>query len=63
MELFKLKFAGLTQQDIKELLEVYQIDYKPLSAEQKDDIKTGLYASTAGKSVARIETSDFYKVH
>nr|XP_029717754.1 LOW QUALITY PROTEIN: DNA primase large subunit-like [Aedes albopictus] len=61
MELFRLKFAGLSPQDVKDFVEVRN-GYSPLTAEQKSEIKDGLYDSTIYHSVMQIESMDFYKV-
>uniref|UniRef100_A0A182Q9B7 DNA primase large subunit n=1 Tax=Anopheles farauti TaxID=69004 RepID=A0A182Q9B7_9DIPT len=63
MELFKLKFGGLTMRDVKDFLEVYELDYKPLSDEEKAEISEQLCASTANQTRLKVETNDFYAVH
>ncbi|XP_055601445.1 DNA primase large subunit [Uranotaenia lowii] len=62
MELFRLKFGGLSAQDVKDFVRVYEMNYTPLTPEQKAEIKDGLYESTAYHSVVQIEAMDFYKV-
>jgi DNA primase large subunit len=57
-----MKFAGLTHQEIKEFNEVYDLKYTPLTAAEKLAVKEGLYDSTVGHSVPKIESMDFYKV-
>ncbi|XP_035918170.1 DNA primase large subunit-like [Anopheles stephensi] len=63
MELFKLKFGGLTTRDVKDFLEVYELDYKPLTDEEKLDISEHLCASTMNITRLKVETQDFYAVH
>lgn len=63
MELFKLKFSQLKAPEIKRYLEINRLDYQPISKEEKDAVKDGLYNSTSGHSVEKIETNDFYRVH
>ncbi|XP_037953606.1 DNA primase large subunit-like [Teleopsis dalmanni] len=62
LELFKYKFSSLSSNDIKQFLELNKLNYVPLTEKQKDEVKDGLYESTAGHSVAKIELLDFYKV-
>lgn len=62
MEFFRLKFSGLNTKDIKDFLEVYEMDYKPLSEDQKSDIKDRLLESTSMLSVHKMDSMDFYKV-
>uniref|UniRef100_A0A182SRB9 DNA primase large subunit n=1 Tax=Anopheles maculatus TaxID=74869 RepID=A0A182SRB9_9DIPT len=63
MELFKLKFGGLSTRDVKDFLEVYELDYKPLADEEKLEISEHLSASTANITRLKVETQDFYAVH
>ncbi|XP_058443290.1 DNA primase large subunit [Malaya genurostris] len=62
MELFRLKFAGLSSQDVKDFVQKYEMSYMPLTPEQKDEIKDGLYESTVYQSIVQIEAMDFYQV-
>ncbi|XP_053674442.1 DNA primase large subunit [Anopheles nili] len=63
MELFRLKFSALSMRDIKEFLEVYELDYKPLTDEEKAEISEQLCASTAFLTRLKVESNDFYAVH
>lgn len=64
MELFRLKFSALSPADIKEFLEVYRMDYKPLTEDQKIEVSDCLYVSYAGKGVSKsVSAMDFYKVN
>lgn len=54
-----MKFVGLSVQEIKDFLEVYQMDYKPLTEDQKVDIWDGFQACT--QNTLKVET--IYKVH
>lgn len=62
LELFKYKFSALSSAEIKHFLSINKLNYVPLTEEQKDDVKDGLYESTVGQSVSKIELLDFYKV-
>ncbi|XP_068143313.1 DNA primase large subunit [Drosophila tropicalis] len=62
MEYFKYKFSALSGPEIKQFLETNNFHFQPLTESQKDEIKDGLYESTAGQSVTKIELLDFYKV-
>ncbi|XP_013097163.2 DNA primase large subunit [Stomoxys calcitrans] len=62
MELFKYKFSAMTPAEIKHFLELHDLNYVPLTSEQKNVVKDGLIESTVGQSVAKIEMLDFYKV-
>ncbi|XP_065077060.1 DNA primase large subunit [Ochlerotatus camptorhynchus] len=62
MELFRLKFGGLSPQDVKEFVLKYEMGYTPLNPDQKNEIKDGLYESTVYQSIVQIEAMDFYKV-
>ncbi|XP_049546457.1 DNA primase large subunit [Anopheles darlingi] len=63
MELFRLKFSALSARDIKEFLEVYELDYSPLADAEKAEISEQLCMSTANQTRLKMETSDFYAVH
>lgn len=54
MEFFRFKFSALTAKDIKEFLEVYEMNYTPITADQKDEVLDGLSSYDT--------TKDFYKV-
>ncbi|XP_055616222.1 DNA primase large subunit [Toxorhynchites rutilus septentrionalis] len=62
MELFRLKFAGLSALDVKEFVQKYDMSYTPLTSDEKNEIKDGLYESTIHHSIVQIEAMDFYKV-
>lgn len=62
MELFKYKFSAMSPLEVKHFLELHQLNYTPLVQEEKNAIKDGLFESTMGQSVAKIEMLDFYKV-
>ncbi|XP_067625571.1 DNA primase large subunit [Eurosta solidaginis] len=62
MELFRYKFSSMSSTDIKHFLELNKLDYTPLNDADKDAVKDGLYESTVGQSVSKIELIDFYKV-
>lgn len=60
---FKYKFLALTPSEIKNFLELNQLDYSAISEEEKCEVKDGLYESTFGQNAAKIELTEFYKVH
>ncbi|KAH8295626.1 hypothetical protein KR018_000496 [Drosophila ironensis] len=62
MELFRYKFAALSSSEVKQFLDANHFEIQPLTEAQKDEVKDGLYESTVGQSVAKIELLDFYKV-
>lgn len=56
-----MKFAGLSAHDITKYLEINNLKYIPLTEDEVDEIKAGLYESTIGNNLV-IEKLDFYKV-
>lgn len=58
MDLFKLKFHGLAQNEIKSFLESSNLDYRPISENEILENKEGLHDSTIVQT-----DNDFYKVH
>lgn len=62
MELFKYKFSAMSPAEIKHFLELHKLNYTPLTMEQKNEVKDGLFESTMGQSVSKIEMLEFYKV-
>uniref|UniRef100_A0A8D8PA49 DNA primase large subunit n=1 Tax=Culex pipiens TaxID=7175 RepID=A0A8D8PA49_CULPI len=62
MELFRLKFSGLSSQDVADFIEDFDMDYTPLTADERAEVKEGLYDSTGYQTVSQIDTMDFYKV-
>lgn len=62
IELFKYKFSALTSAEIKQFLDFNKLNFTPLTEDQKNQVKDGLYESTMGQSVSKIELLDFYKV-
>lgn len=63
MEWFKMKFSCLKPAEIKRYLEINELNYHPITDDEKSDIKDGLYDSTAMHGVFQIENEEFYKVH
>lgn len=61
MEVFKFKFSALSASEVKDYVEIYEMGYKPISDEQKQDICQELQSSIA-QSVLNIDSMDFYKV-
>ncbi|KAL9900739.1 DNA primase subunit 2 [Glossina fuscipes fuscipes] len=62
LELFKHKFSSMTASEIKHFIKLHQLNYMPLSQEEKQSLKEDLIESTVGYSAALVETLDFYKV-
>lgn len=58
MEIFRFKFSSLTANEVKEFVELYEMGYKPISDEQKQDLRQELQSSV----VQSIDSVDFYKV-
>lgn len=63
MELFRFKFSCLTGEEIKAFLKFNKLDYSPLTEDEKNQVKSGLYESTMGPASNSIEKTDFYKVY
>ncbi|XP_058066195.1 DNA primase large subunit [Anopheles bellator] len=63
MELFRLKFGALSMRHIKEFLDVYELEYVPLTDQEKCEISEQLCMSTANQTRLQIESNDFYAVH
>lgn len=62
LELFKLRFSNLNQQNITRFLQINKLDYYPITEEEKESIKNELVESTAGLFNVSVETVEFYKV-
>lgn len=62
MELFKMRFLNLSTEGLKKFMVSNKLHYLPISSEEKDLIKDGLFKSTVGYSHVQIDSSDFYKV-
>lgn len=60
MEWFKLKFSSLKMPEVKRFLEINHLNYHPITEEEKDEIKEGLYDSNG---VNRAAVDEFFKVH
>lgn len=58
MEIFRFKFSSLSSSEVKEFVEIYEMGYKPISDEQKQEIRQELQCSV----VQSIDSIDFYKV-
>lgn len=63
MELFKYKFSLLKASEIKKYLEIYQLNYHPITDDEKSEIRDGLNDSTAMYGSFSVDTEEFYKVH
>lgn len=62
MEWFKLKFGSLALPQVKEYLKINNLNYHPITEEEKSEVKEGLYDSTS-TSVTKVEIDEFFKVH
>lgn len=62
VELFKLRFMLLSRQSVAKFLELNKLSYKPITEEEKEEVRPALVESTAGLSNVSVETTDFYKV-
>lgn len=58
MEIFRYKFSKLSKDAIKELVETYEIGYRPINDDQKQEIRVFLQNGFA----ENIDDIDFYKV-
>jgi DNA primase large subunit len=59
MEIFRFKFSKLSKDAIKELVETYEIGYRPITDEQKQEIRAYLQNGFT----ENIDDIDFYKVN
>lgn len=60
---FKYKFLALSPSEIKHFLEINKLNYSAISEDEKNQVKDGLYESTFGQNAAKIELTEFFKVH
>lgn len=58
MEFFRYKFGSLSSNEVKEYVEIYEMGYRPISDEQKEEIRQELQCSV----MQNIDEIDFYKV-
>lgn len=58
MEFFKFKFSSLSSTEVKEYVEIYEMGYRPINDEQKQEIRQELQCSV----LQNIDSIDFYKV-
>lgn len=63
LEYFRYKFSNLTASELKQFMAVHKFNYVPLTDDEKNTVKEGLYSSSAGLSASNVEMTDFYKVH
>lgn len=62
LELFKVKFSSLNGHSITKFLQLNNLEYYPITEEEKEGIKNELMECTAGLSSASADMVDFYKV-
>lgn len=60
MEFFRFKFSSLSSSEIKEYVEIYEMGYRPITKEQKDELWQELSAQCL--VTQKIDNLDFYKV-
>ncbi|CRK87608.1 CLUMA_CG001404, isoform A [Clunio marinus] len=58
MELFRFKFSSLSSKEVKEYVELYEMGYRPISEDQKQEVRQELQSSV----LHNIDGIDFYKV-
>lgn len=62
MEWFKLKFSTLQPAEVKRYLETNKLNYQPITADEKDEIREGLNDSSRNYGAERVDREEFYKV-
>lgn len=60
--MFRFKFSELSKTGVHEFKTAYQLSYDPITEDEKNEIREGLFDSTNENSMFRIEDMDFYKV-
>lgn len=63
MELFKLKFRWLAPNEIQRFLDIWNLDYSPISEEEAIENKEGICDSLSGAAISLFSSMEFYKVH
>lgn len=58
MELFRFKFSALSSNEIKEYIELYEMGYKPISDQQKNEVRADLQQMYT----TNVDGIEFYKV-
>ncbi|KAJ8970271.1 hypothetical protein NQ317_017166 [Molorchus minor] len=62
MEWFKLKFLAQNTQGVLKFLEINDMHYKPISNEEKEDVRCELIVCTRGITEVSLDSTDFYKL-
>lgn len=62
LELFRLRFSVLGQQNIRKFLQINKLNYIPITEKEKEEIKSELVESTIGLSNASVDATEFFKV-
>lgn len=62
LELFRLKLMDSTAADIKTFLSFHNLNYIPITNDEKNDIRDKLNDSTMGQDATKIDLLDFYRV-
>lgn len=58
MEIFRFKFSSLHPNEVKDYVNIYEMGYRPITNDQKDEIRQELQSSV----LQNIDSIDFYKV-
>lgn len=62
MDWFKLRFINQTQSSIVKFLNYNNLTYNPITADERDNIKSELLAATANLNDVQFETTNFYRI-
>lgn len=62
LELFKMRFMSLKPEGVKTFLTINNLQYVPITQDEKTDILSNLYESTTSCSHVQVEMASFYKV-
>ncbi|XP_067006911.2 DNA primase large subunit isoform X2 [Anabrus simplex] len=62
VELFRLRFLSLNTEGVKSFLQKNNLDYIPISEDEKNHLKENLLASTFIATPTFVEMTDFFKV-
>lgn len=61
LELFKLKLMNTSDESINEFMKIYNLEYTPVTEEEKQNFRDEISCSTSGHFV--LDATTFYKVH
>ncbi|ESO06820.1 hypothetical protein HELRODRAFT_76894 [Helobdella robusta] len=63
MDLFRFRFQLLQEKQIEEFFHYNSLNYKPISHEEKEELRDRLIDGTAGLNVNHFHSTNFYKIH